>query len=151
MRGSPGVIFRWPGYNTNCLGIALDTVGTDCDEVSSCKISTNEWFFVAFTYDAETIYIYKNGILSDTITTPSGALDSTTSNIRIAERADGGGAPFDGEIDNVMIFNRALTANEIRQLYLDSFRALRRGISPALFYIPPAGGLSIPVAMHHYQ
>jgi hypothetical protein len=29
-----------------------------------------------------------------------------------------GGGPFSGTIDDVMIFNRALTASEVNQLYL---------------------------------
>ncbi len=81
-------------------------------------ITPNEWFFVAGTYDGETVRTYINGAEKATNTDPSGATNSNEDNVRI-----GSGYPeypsawFDGKIDDVRIYNRVLSAEEILQLY----------------------------------
>lgn len=102
------------------VGVALDVTGTDVDNPAICDqvYTTDEWQFLVFTYNGETITSYRNGISCGTDTTPSGALDTSTDNIRIGERVDAGDTRcFNGLIDNVMIFDRALSAAEIRRLY----------------------------------
>jgi hypothetical protein len=81
-------------------------------------IAPNEWFFVAGTYDGETVRTYINGEEKAVNTSPAGPTNSNSYSLRI-----GSGYPeystawFDGRIDDVRIYNRALSIHEIRALY----------------------------------
>jgi len=102
------------------LGVALDTVGTDVDDTDVCNqaITFGEWQFVAFTYDGETIRAYVNDTECGTQTSPSGVLDSSTSNIRIGARVDFGlNRNYLGHMDDILIFDRVLTETELKALY----------------------------------
>ncbi|MGD9695173.1 MAG: LamG domain-containing protein [Thermoleophilia bacterium] len=70
------------------------------------------WTHLAMTYDGGAVRLYRDGVLVST-TRSTGALRTSTSALRI------GGNPvrgdwFRGVIDDVRIYNRALTAAEIR-------------------------------------
>ena len=78
------------------------------------NINVNEWTYVAFTRNADNLICYKNGVLD---TTQVSANDfSGTRNARI-----GGGVDqvntFQGSLSSFKIYNRALTAQEIKQNY----------------------------------
>ncbi len=81
-------------------------------------ISPDEWFFVAGTYDGETVRTYINGIEKAVNTDPSGAANSNAHAVTI-------GYPypawpnswFDGIIDDVWVYDRALSAGEIMELF----------------------------------
>jgi len=85
---------------------------------STKNLSTGEWALITMTYDLETLELYINGILQDSNSDPSGAV-SVASTLSIGELrgAEGTGYAFNGSIDNVQIWDRALTANEILNLY----------------------------------
>jgi len=80
------------------------------------EVVVGEWHFVSGTWDGTTQRIYKNGIeivnASNTNT-----ITSNNSSVRIGELPDGSGELFDGHIDEVRIYNRALSADEIRRVY----------------------------------
>jgi len=77
--------------------------------------SKNVWQYLVGTYDRNQLKVYVNGNLSSSLdwTNPIG---STTQDLWIghAERLN---AYFNGSIDNIMIFNRSLTENEINAIY----------------------------------
>jgi hypothetical protein len=50
---------------------------------------------------------------------------------------------WNGQIDNVMIYNRALSAEEIQQLYREPFCMFERGLSPAILYVPAGGAVEL--------
>lgn len=81
-------------------------------------ISPYQWFFVAGTYDGETVRTYINGVEKAVNTDPSGPANSNGFSVTI-----GAGYPeystawFNGKIDEFRIYNRALSAEEIQQLY----------------------------------
>ena len=79
--------------------------------------STNTWYHVVGTYDLDVGKIYVNGRLGGATSSPSGAIDAST-NIRIGAASDNGdNKNFDGLIDEVKIFNYALTPNQIQAEY----------------------------------
>ena len=58
--------------------------------------------------------------------------------------------PANGSIDSVNIYNRALSATEVKQLYEDPFcNMMKTPINR--YYVAVVGGLSMAVAMHHYN
>lgn len=82
---------------------------------SSTVIQNNTWYHVAATYDGATAKIYLNGVL-DGQNALTGALATTAQACNIGARQNGA-YTFPGQIDEVAIWNRALHANEIKQLY----------------------------------
>ena len=63
-----------------------------------------------------TANFYVNGLLSGTANQSSGTPVAGTANVTIGN-IPGGGRAWDGSLDDVRIYNRALSATEIRQLY----------------------------------
>jgi len=83
-------------------------------------LSAEEWDFYSIVYTASTdsISIYKNGTKSSisNITKGNGALVNYNSNdFYIGGSPDGN--LMNGQLDNVIVFNRALTGNQIKILY----------------------------------
>jgi len=85
---------------------------------SGTSLSINTWYHVAMTYDGASLKAYINGVL-DITTSANGTIVTTTQPVRI-----GGGAPtgesqlyFNGLVDEVALYGRALSAAEIRSLY----------------------------------
>ena len=84
----------------------------------SDAIQLNTWLHIVVVRNASNqITFYVNGVQSrtanQTVGTPTGG---TTQNV-IGDRSVGGGHPFNGIIDDVRIYNRALTATDIQALY----------------------------------
>lgn len=76
-------------------------------------IPLNQWVHVAVTYDSTTLNFYINGELDRTTTDISGPLTSSTDPVRIGNDVSWDYSP-DGYIDEVRIWNRALTQGEIQ-------------------------------------
>jgi hypothetical protein len=80
---------------------------------------------VVGTYDGDTLLLYVNGAQVGISTTPSGNISySFNTSVCIGEEANDGApddcdstATLSGTIDDVRIYNRALTAAEVKQLY----------------------------------
>ena len=83
------------------------------DATASTGLATGTWTHLAETYDGSSVRLYVNGALVSTTAAP-GSLVSSTAPLRI-----GGnniwGEYFSGLIDEVRVYNRALSAAEIQQ------------------------------------
>jgi len=111
-------------------------------------LNQTDWFHGVGTYDGAVVRVYVNGV-EDSSNASIGQMDSVTSStVRFSGTEDSN--PHTGMIDEVRIYNRALTANEVVSLYRDPYLEFRR--RPVWWNAPVvAGGLSIPVAMHNYR
>jgi hypothetical protein len=79
------------------------------------QMPMNTWLQLTATFDGSTFRFYTNGLL---VATGSGTLGSTnTTPLRIGKSGDCGGT-FAGMLDEVTIYNRALTSNEIQAIYI---------------------------------
>lgn len=76
-----------------------------------------EWTHIAMTYDGTTVTLYANGeVIGQTFY--SGNISGTDEPFNIGGRAvDEGTGKFNGLVDEVQVFNRALSADEIRRLF----------------------------------
>ncbi len=118
------------------------------DNVASISIGSvvREWGHYVGTYDGSTVKIYLNGVLGTTdpatvtMSYPSGSL-------RIGQAFRGNAYCFDGRIDDVRIWNYALSAIQVQHLYQKgSYRAkldkltdyIRRLNEKAKFLIMPS-------------
>ncbi len=82
---------------------------------STFDIVPNTWYHVVGVWDGTTAYIYINGVLNISGTL-SGSINNWTNNAYIGA-ADGPGSFFNGSIDEVRVYNRVLTAAEIKSQY----------------------------------
>ena len=84
-------------------------------------IPENKWTFVTAVFDSspDTLKGYKNGALSVTNTTIGGVYNDSTTVKKIGY-ADNQGAFFHGAIDNVAIYNEALSSSQIQQHFAAS-------------------------------
>jgi len=97
---------------------------SDSYAVSNEVLPLNEWMHLVSVYDDSTkrIKLYKNGneieLTTDTQGVGTPIID--TSPLRIGMEDIGGLTSFNGNIDEVMIYNRVISANEIEKLYTTS-------------------------------
>jgi gliding motility-associated-like protein len=83
-------------------------------------IPQNQWSFVTMTYSNKTINMYIDGQLACTTKNVNITINSqSTSGISIglSRQANGHWSPFDGKLDDIGIWNRALDPCEIAGLY----------------------------------
>ena len=84
---------------------------------SSNFVSINEWVNVCFTTDGTNMYVYKNGILIETILGGSNSGVSNNAGLQISGPNNTSGFLFIGSVSNTQIYNRALSASEVQQNY----------------------------------
>jgi len=85
----------------------------------STSIATNTWYNVVVTWDGTTANGYLNGQFVTTLAV--GTASNQTNTFTIGATASGTSTEFDGKISQTLVYNRALTASEIKQ----NFNALR--------------------------
>ena len=88
--------------------------GTDQTVCQPSPLPINTWTHLAVTYNGSTLTLYRNGVAVAT-STVSGTLSPTTGTLQIG--ASQFGEYFKGLIDEVRIYNRALSDTEIQTIY----------------------------------
>ncbi len=79
-------------------------------------MAINNWYHVVAVYDGTNMYIYKNGVALPGSTAFTGNIGSNTYGVRIGVTSDNW-YPFNGNMDGVRIYNRALSAAEVTAHY----------------------------------
>ena len=82
----------------------------------SSPLSAGVWYHYVAVYDGSKIRGYLNGVEITPATSITGNISSTTENVYIGK--EGSGANFHGLIDEVRIYNQALTSEEIKAHFL---------------------------------
>ena len=93
--------------------------GTNKWELSGVSMPLNEWHHYLFTWDSSVLTYYVDGVVSATDDTPVGAVESDD-NTKLTIASPNsliGQYTLNGSIDSVRIYNRALSAEEIRYHY----------------------------------
>ncbi|MDD4427816.1 MAG: T9SS type A sorting domain-containing protein [Paludibacter sp.] len=130
------IIERWlygTGINQRSFCLYLGTSGAVSFGISkdgssagakwlttSETVPWNTWTYITATFDGTTMKIYLNGVLSTSIATGFSTFFVPTENIHIGNwqtTATSWEAPFKGVIDEVKIYNEALSLAEINNLY----------------------------------
>ena len=108
------------GYTLRCgqngrLSFNFGNAGVWHEAVSTPQMSTNRWYHVVGTYDGSVIRIYINGQQVGT-TNYSGSIAVGTYDVKIGDIAytAAGSRLFDGQIDEVRIWNQALSNATLR-------------------------------------
>ena len=90
-------------------------------------IENNKWYFVVVTYDGINQSIYINGVLDNSQAVTGNITNSSTQNLYIG-RNNSGSERFNGEIGGFKIFNTALTAAQVADLYNNPEKIVPTGV-----------------------
>jgi len=96
--------------------------GNDTSVFSVAPVPTNIWTHVAVTINGDFATFYLNGQLAGVANQDRGnAIDNPAASVAIGREQYSGSLPagrwfFDGQLDDVRIYERALTSNEVRDL-----------------------------------
>lgn len=117
--------------------ISIDGTGT-------ATLTTNRWYFVAMSYSATAgLAGYVDGVIDGTVAANgSPTTGSTFVNIGSHYQAFTGGGSgrfFSGLIDDVKVYNRVLSPNEIRRLYQLGRGGMYQRRRRRSIYLPQAG------------
>ena len=88
--------------------------GTNSSVVSNTSYGNNIWTNITTVFTGTNLLIYINGILDNT-TNISGTIGTNAIDFSIGKANDG--FNWSGQVSNVFIYNRALTATEVLQNY----------------------------------
>ena len=101
------------------IGFKLtNSSGANMFRYGATSLQANTWYFVTGVYDAATsvLHVYLNGQLDDgtLLGTVTATQRNSTANVNIGRRPSSNSFNFNGRIDDVRIYNRALTPAEIQ-------------------------------------
>ena len=121
-----GIVSKWAGFGEGAyyLGINPDTksVRWNLDmpiPLEGDEVIYNEWLHVVSTYDGDTVRIFENGVLVNKASY-NVAISNVSANLLIGNQYDIPDiGPFLGAIDDVLIYDRALTPEEVEQIFND--------------------------------
>lgn len=82
---------------------------------NTSSLPVNEWAHVVATYDGSTRRFYVNGVLQNELTEPR-KIRANDQNLTIGQNGNMQGY-FNGRLDELAIFNRALSVKEVEDLY----------------------------------
>lgn len=102
---------------------------------SNTTVTPNAWHHIAVSSTTDSISVYIDGVLDGTTTRST--ISTSLNPLRIGFTTNYGGTPFNGLLDEVKLFNRALTAEEIMAIY----NAGGMGLCKPCF-TPPSGMVS---------
>jgi hypothetical protein len=129
--GDTKVFFKVPAANNAGYGMAVTNQklefsisGISCDVRNASggtTLSSGVWYFLAATYDGITCKTYVNAVVDKSVA-GSGTFVATSANLRIGadQYTNPPSYPFAGIIDDVRLYNRALSVTEISKLYRES-------------------------------
>lgn len=117
--GNSGSQRTWELQARSGSGVRFNAYIDDIDYTTNfINWTVDEWVHVVGVRSQDgDLRIYTNGTRKDSQTMPSGALDDdANAGLRIG-RLESGNATFNGKIDNVRVYDRALNKSEVERLY----------------------------------
>ena len=97
------------------VGVNLEDAVSIYGTYTSETLDLSTYYHLVTTYKNGELYIYINGIIAKSLT-PTGTIGAGGGSLIIG-RTGGGNFPFNGLIDEVKIYNYALTAEQIKNEY----------------------------------
>ena len=119
LQSSDAGIFDVVVYNESNEGWGFGSEYYSRNKYSKIKeTSTSTWAMLTATYEPNLFKLYRNGILIDSTKSFAITRFGTTSKINIGLRHNTGYNPYlNGKIDDVRLYNRAISATEVANLY----------------------------------
>lgn len=116
----------WTVGNGSTVGnfqFFLRVAGSNYTVASTTNYTLNAWHYVIGTYDGTTARLFVDGAQVAT-TAATGSIISSTQNLRFGARTTSNNY-WPGNLDDIRLYNRAITANEVAALYKQYDPALR--------------------------
>jgi hypothetical protein len=113
------LIFGVPGVAPGRASLSFNTgIWTDV-VISNTVLQDNLWYHLAGTYDGQTAKIYVNGLLDNAVSQSGLILASVQGSLFIGQDEGGFGDEerFEGLIDELEIYERALSAEEVAGIF----------------------------------
>ena len=118
------------GFAGSRLIFMLRNGGPPTTAISTQSIPLDQWTFVAATYDGSALRLYTHGVQIAETAFAGGIAPNAFSSFGIGgipvDQSSSGGSgpsiwPFSGQLDEVSVYNRALTPAEIQSIYASDF------------------------------
>lgn len=103
-------------FTTNSKTTQFPSLISDMDSKDGNEMVPGFWWHVIMTHDGTNNRIYVNGEMVNEVSAP-GTLNSTSLPFCMASNPVEGGQYFNGALDEVKMYNKALTAEEALNLY----------------------------------
>ncbi len=103
-------------WTTNSKNNQFDNFISDMDSGDGNELVEGFWWYVTMVHDGEDDIIYVDGVEVNRVPAP-GTLNSTDRPLGMGNNPIDGGQYFNGALDEVKIYNKALTAEEVANLY----------------------------------
>jgi len=133
---------RLAGYASGKFRWWVITTGTSCNIISGSAHATDgsEWVHVVGTWKEHDGRVYVNGQLENSESSSSGNLNfvSDSQPVGIGGTYEAGSyyECWNGRIEYVLVYNRALSPADVKWLYREPFAMFERPVSPASIYAP---------------
>lgn len=102
------------GINSGDNGIRVWFSGTEI-WANYPSLANNNWHHIAITYDKSSLILYIDGI--NKAETSYSSDIQTNGDVDLGRHSLGGGENFNGRLDELAVYNRALSSSEIQNLY----------------------------------
>ncbi len=97
--------------------VTFSVTGTTVSDLFGTRnVNDGQWHHVAGVYDGAKVYLYVDGTL-DVSQASTGAITQTSDLLTIGNNLGQPGLLWNGLMDEVSLYNRALTSNEIAAIY----------------------------------
>ena len=99
------------------LRFSTSSSSTDCDVGGSSDLRDDKWHHLTGVYNGTHCMVYVDGVIASTPDSVIGVPQGQGDSLRIGDEQGVAGRGFVGSIDEIMVFERALTQTEIYGLY----------------------------------
>lgn len=113
-----------PVWTTNSKNAQFDEFIHDMDSGDGNELVIGFWFYVTMVHDGVDDIIYIDGVEVNRQPAP-GTLNPTDNPLGMGNNPVDGGQYFEGALDEVKIYNRALSSAEVAQLFEQGFVNVR--------------------------
>jgi len=101
-------------------------------------VAVGQWTHLVLTYDGTVAKFYVNGTLINTYAVPQFLVNNGSKNLIMGSGPATGFAPFDGELDEIALYDYALTLTQITNHYQIGTNSITPTAVPPSFNVEPA-------------
>ncbi len=108
-----GWLLRLPRTSQNNIPHVRLRTSSGINYIDANSGNNNEWHHLAFTYDGSYLRLYMDGTLQDSVAQTGNILYDTNDHLNVGQMANTINEPWNGYIDEVRIWNTALSGSTI--------------------------------------
>lgn len=117
-------LYMWVNGPSRNIGMRCNYAGSRTDVIGNAAVTIGAPFHVVGTYDGTTMRLYVNGV--EVANAASAYVPPLTTDRFYVGYVGSAGSSWEGIMDEVAFYNRALTAGEVSDHYTGTYRAGKR-------------------------